>query len=107
MSLGVAIGGTIFQNLMKHSLLSNNLDPDIAKNAEAWVEVVLRHLPDKPDDRLRIGGLEAYIQGFRGAWIAMTAISAFALVLSLLVKHYSLDKILESKFVVEEEQEGK
>lgn len=45
MTLGVAIGGTIFQNLMKQKLRGLGLDEAIAKNAEGFVKETLRSLP--------------------------------------------------------------
>ena len=96
MTLGVAIGGTIFQNLMKQKLRELGLAEAIAENAEAFVEETLRHLP--ADDPVLINALKAYTYGFRGVFVGMTAIAGFALLASFAIKHFSMDKILVSKF---------
>lgn len=96
MTLGVAIGGTIFQNLMKQKLRELGLDEAIAKNAEGFIRETLRNLP--ANDPLLTSALKAYAHGFRGVFIGQTTIAGFALVASLAIKHFSMDKILESKF---------
>ncbi|RMD42684.1 hypothetical protein DV735_g2406, partial [Chaetothyriales sp. CBS 134920] len=95
MSLGVAIGGTVFQNLMKVSLREHGLDEQIAIEAEAWVSRTLRRLPAL--DPVRIAALHACVDGFRGVWITMTAISGLALLTAFAVKQYSMDHVLESR----------
>lgn len=103
MTLGVAFGGTIFQNLMKQRLNDLNVPnaDAIARNAEAFVEETLRDLA--PTDPLRVAALDAYVAGFRGVWIALTVVSAVALIGSVFIKHFSLDKILDSKYRIEKD----
>ena len=96
MTVGVAVGGTIFQNLMKLQLGRHGVDVNIAANAEAFVEDTLRHLPQ--DDRLFILIREAYVFGFRGVFIAMTILSATALIVSTAIKHRSMDRLLHGRF---------
>lgn len=102
MTLGVAVGGTIFQNLMAEKLRALGLDSSIAVNAEGFVRATLSHLP--PDAPLRVAALKAYAHGFRGVFIGETAISGFALLASLAVRHYSMDRILESKFSLDKKE---
>lgn len=103
MTVGVALGGTIFQNLMKQRLRQVGLDEAIATHAEGFVEKVLRNL--NPEDPLRARALSAYVYGFRGIFIAMTAISAVALVGTACIRHFSMDRILESKFSLEKSEQ--
>ncbi|KAK3319782.1 major facilitator superfamily domain-containing protein [Cercophora scortea] len=56
MSIGVAVGGTCFQNLMSAKLDELGLPQDIAHNSEAFVSTMA--LMD-PDDPVRVGALEA------------------------------------------------
>jgi MFS family permease len=98
MTLGVALGGTIFQNLMKQKLRDLGLPEAIAMNAEAYVQF-LREMP--VDDPTRVGVLKAYASGFRGVFVAETVIAVVALVGTGLVRHFSMDRILESKFRIE------
>ncbi|RMZ84846.1 hypothetical protein DV737_g1005, partial [Chaetothyriales sp. CBS 132003] len=98
MSLGVAVGGTVFQNLMKTSLRDLGLDEQIATDAEGWVSTTLRHLPVV--DAVRGTALDAYVHGFRGVWMTMATVSGFALLTTFAVKPYSMDRILETKVVL-------
>jgi MFS family permease len=98
MCVGVAIGGTIFVNAMKVELQKLGLPTSIAEQAEGYVEEVLAHLPT--EDPLRGMILQAYAMGFTGVFIGLTAISASTLVLTLTIKQFSMDKVLESRYSV-------
>lgn len=50
------------------------------------------------DDPVRVGALEAYVNGFHGVFIIMACVSGSALCASLFVKAFSMDKSLESDF---------
>ncbi|KAK3690274.1 major facilitator superfamily domain-containing protein [Podospora appendiculata] len=97
MSVGVAIGGTCFQNLMSAKLDQLGLPQDIAHNSEAFVSTMA--LMD-PDDPVRVGALEAYVHGFHGVYWLITGAACAAFVISLVIKRHSMDKILASKFVL-------
>jgi len=56
MSLGVAIGGTVFQNLMSAKLDDLGLPESIAHNSEAFVSQMVKM---DPNDPVRVGALEA------------------------------------------------
>ncbi|RMZ90372.1 hypothetical protein DV736_g2412, partial [Chaetothyriales sp. CBS 134916] len=101
MSLGVAVGGTVFQNRMKRSLHDHDLDEQIATDAERWVSTTLRHLLVM--DPVRGAALDAYVHGFRGVWITLAAVSGFALLTAFAVKQYNMDRILEPKVVVKKQ----
>ena len=105
MTLGVALGSTIFQNLMKRKLRELGLDETIASQAEGYVEEMLRTLP--ADDPLAINALKAYAYGFKGVFVTMTGIAGAALLVSGLVKHYSMDKLLDSRFKLEKNKTTK
>ncbi|KAK2784891.1 hypothetical protein FQN52_008827 [Onygenales sp. PD_12] len=91
-SVGVGIGGTIFQNVMSHKLGSLGLPTEIAKNAEGYIEI-LHGLP--ADSPLKIGVTESYVKGIQGVFAVMTALSGLAMFLSPLIGSYSLNKDLE------------
>lgn len=99
MSIGVAIGGTVFQNVMKRKLqdLAVSDAEDIARNAEGYV----RQLKQLPIGEMRTDIMDGYVAGFRGVWITMTALCAAGLVTSLFIKRGDLDKLLVSKFQVQ------
>lgn len=98
MTLGVAIGGTVFQNLMSQKLGELSLPTEIAKDSEGYV-AILRTLA--ASDPMRTGVLQAYVHGFNGVFEVLTGIGAIGLVASLFIKHYSMDKILESSYSLE------
>lgn len=102
MSIGVAIGGTVFQNVMKNKLqdLAVPNAEDIAKNAEAYVP----QLKQLPIGEMRTDVMAAYVAGFRGVWITMTALCGAGLIVSFFIKRGDLDKMLVSKFQVQKGQ---
>ncbi|KAK3997976.1 major facilitator superfamily domain-containing protein [Cladorrhinum sp. PSN332] len=98
MSIGVAVGGTVFQNLMVSKLKDLGLPEEIAHDSEAFV---VKMAQMDPQDPVRIGALEAYVAGFHGVYWTIFGASVAALLASLIIKRYSMDKLLESKFVLE------
>jgi hypothetical protein len=95
MTIGVAVGGTVFQNLMAHKLGDLSLPVEIAKNAEAYV-AILKTLA--ATDPARSGILQAYVHGFKGVFQVLTAISGIGLLSSLLIKHHDMNKVLKSSY---------
>ncbi|KAH8906628.1 major facilitator superfamily transporter [Coniochaeta sp. PMI_546] len=98
MSIGVAVGGTTFQNVMAHKLHELGLPDAIAKNAEALIHQLWAL---KETDPVRIGALQAYVQGFHGVFWVMTATTLAGLVISLFIRRHSMDKPLQSIFVLQ------
>lgn len=95
MTIGVAVGGTVFQNLMAHKLGELSLPVEVAKNAEAYI-AILKTLA--ATDPIRNGILQAYVQGFKGVFEVLTGISGVGLLASLLIKHHDMNKILKSSY---------
>jgi predicted MFS family arabinose efflux permease len=56
MSIGVAVGGTVFQNVMIKKLDELGLPEEIAHNSEAFVAIMARLSPEDP---LRINSVQA------------------------------------------------
>lgn len=96
MCVGVAIGGTIFLNTMQSKLSDLGLPTSIAEDAEGYLHQVLRHMD--PTDPMFKPLLQAYASGVRGIFVGMTGIAAGGLVLSAGVRHYSMDKLLTSRY---------
>lgn len=97
MSIGVAIGGTAFQNVMIKELRRLGLPEEIAHNAEAFVSQMAEMEPTNP---IRVGALQAYVKGFHGVYWIVTASAVVSFLLSLGIKRHSMDKILHTKFVL-------
>ncbi|EFQ34994.1 major facilitator superfamily transporter [Colletotrichum graminicola] len=98
MSVGVAVGGTTFQNVMTNRLQELGMSEAIAKNAEIYAT----HLAamDSADPE-RIGALSAYVTGFRGVFWVMTATAAFGFLSSLIIRKHTMDRTHESKFTLQ------
>ncbi|KAB5511479.1 major facilitator superfamily domain-containing protein [Coniochaeta sp. 2T2.1] len=95
MSIGVAIGGTTFQNVMSKKLAEFGLPEAIAKNAEAFIHE-LRVL--QPDDPVRVGAIKSYVQGLHGVFYVMMGVALACLVACFIIKGHSMDKPLDSTF---------
>ena len=94
MTIGVAVGGTVFQNMMSYKLEQLSQPTSIAHHAESFITRLKTY---RRDDPTRHDILEAYDYGFQGVFMVMTVISAVGLLSSLVVRRHSMDKILESK----------
>jgi MFS family permease len=80
MALGVGIGGTTFQNIMRLKLRWLGLPLGIAREAEGYISVL--HM--LPASHFKDQVFEAYNYGFTGLYSFYLGVSVFALVLSLL-----------------------
>lgn len=93
MALGVGIGGATFQNVMARKLALLGLPTAIAANASGFLPL-LHAMPASPvkDDLIA-----AYVYGLRGVNWVYLGISAVAFCVSLLVKHYDMNKELRTE----------
>ncbi|KAI8206646.1 hypothetical protein K4K52_002993 [Colletotrichum sp. SAR 10_76] len=98
MSVGVAVGGTTFQNVMVNRLRDLGLPETIAQNAEAFATELAGMAPWDP---VRLGALSAYVKGFQGVFWVMAATAASGFITSLVIRKHSMDKTLESRFTLE------
>lgn len=99
-TLGVAIGGTIFQNVFKHKLLNipalASKATELARDASSLVQV-LQRLPAS-EDALKKEMVEAYTDSLRFVWVAMCALAGVAMILSFaFTKVISLERQLETE----------
>jgi hypothetical protein len=94
-SLGVAVGGVIFQNSMKNKLLKipelAAMAVEYSRDSAALVQVI-KEMQGTGKAQL----IQAYADSLKDVCIAMCAFAAFAFVLNLWVKHYSVDIELET-----------
>lgn len=88
MAVGVAIGGTVFQNVMAYKIRELGLSEDIARQAEGFV-AVLKTLADS--DPVRIKATQAYVYGFKGVFVVLTGISSIGLFAGCFIRKRSLD----------------
>lgn len=88
-SLGVAIGGTIFQNRFAAELA--NLPSSIRGQIPDNVVVLIEYTKHLPSEDLRKELLkELLTRSFRVIWIAMCAVAACATLMSFFIKEYSM-----------------
>jgi hypothetical protein len=106
MAVGVAAGGTVFQNMMERELAHENISTDIAKNAEAYIATLVTL---SASSALKKGVLRAYVKGFQAVFAVMTAISVLGLFSSFLIASRPMDESLDSGHVLEigEKKKGK
>ncbi|KIW97950.1 uncharacterized protein Z519_01534 [Cladophialophora bantiana CBS 173.52] len=100
MAIGVGVGGSVFQNVMKAKLASLGLPTDIALHAEAYLEVLKQMDPSAPQ---RQAAIDAYVAGFHGVFGFLTGLGGLALIVGLFIKHFEINKelITEHKLVDE------
>ena len=96
-TLGVAIGGVIFQNQMKKKMLTYpllaNLADQYSKDAAGLVEIIKAMPAGEMKEQIR----DSYTDALRLVWIVMTAFSAIAFFSSFLVKAYDMNAALDTE----------
>ncbi|KAI0836350.1 major facilitator superfamily domain-containing protein [Hypoxylon sp. FL0890] len=94
MCLGVAVGGTVFGNVLLRALLKRNVPhaEEISQQSEAYVPLIKAMSPGPAKDAI----LDSYVEGFHGLFYLLIGLSGLLLVLSLFIKHQTLDKKLDS-----------
>ncbi|OAL56109.1 MFS general substrate transporter [Pyrenochaeta sp. DS3sAY3a] len=96
-TLGVAIGGVIFQNQMKKKMLTFPLLADLAseysQDAAGLVQIIKAMPAGDMKDQIK----ESYTDALKYIWIVMTVLSGVALFASFFVKSYSLNGELETE----------
>ncbi|KAK4067186.1 uncharacterized protein Triagg1_7914 [Trichoderma aggressivum f. europaeum] len=86
-SLGVAIGGTIFDNQLRANLKISG------ENAPSSIMVLMERLHQlAPDDPISLDIRNALSRSFRVIWIVMCALAGLSLLLSFLMKEYDMDQ---------------
>ncbi|KUI69873.1 hypothetical protein VM1G_05397 [Cytospora mali] len=91
-ALGVGIGGTTFQNVMSLKLGWLGISTEIAKNAEGYIP----YLKAMPAGLEKTQILEGYVYGFKGVFRVYLGISGVAFFVSMLIKHYDMNKELRT-----------
>ena len=95
--VGVAVGGTIFQNRIKAEILKH---ASIAANAQAWsadATVLVDIIKAMPDSVQKTAAVQSYADALKVVWIVMCALSGVALTSSLWTQEFSLNMELETE----------
>ena len=97
-TIGVAIGGLIFQNELQAQLLTY---PALAANANALskdASALVQLLKAMPDDSIEKAQIIAcFVEALRILWISLTAIAALGLFSSFFIKGLTLDRNLDTE----------
>ncbi|KAI1416671.1 MFS general substrate transporter [Hypoxylon sp. FL1857] len=99
--LGVAVGGTVFDNVLLHALEHAGFPHDVALATARDASAFSGPLTAMPDGPQKTAFLDAFVKGFHGIFYLLLAIAAVSLVLSLFVKHHDMNKQLESEHQLE------
>ena len=90
MSIGVAVGGNVFQNVMASSLRRGGSLATVAWNAESFV-FKLKEMDENGSDRIKI--THAYVQAFCAVFWVVAAISGIGFVTSLVIRTCKMEKV--------------
>ncbi|KAL8896152.1 MAG: hypothetical protein Q9192_003232 [Flavoplaca navasiana] len=96
-AIGVAVGGTIFQNQMKSKLLTY---PALASKAEEYskdASSLVQIIKSMQDDAMKQNLQQAYADSLKVVWATMCGLSAVGLILSLGTKGLDMNKPLETE----------
>lgn len=96
-AIGVAVGGTIFQNQMRSKLLTYptlaSRAGEYSKDASSLVQIIKSMQDDAMKQNLR----HAYADSLKVVWATMCGLSAVGLILSLGTKGLDMNKPLETE----------
>ncbi|KAI4266533.1 MAG: hypothetical protein L6R38_008683 [Xanthoria sp. 2 TBL-2021] len=96
-AIGVAIGGTVFQNQMKSKLLAY---PALASKAEEFskdASSLVQIIKSMQDDAMKQNLRHAYADSLKVVWATMCGLAAVGLILSLGTKGLDMNKPLETE----------
>ncbi|KAF2663020.1 MFS general substrate transporter [Lophiostoma macrostomum CBS 122681] len=106
-TVGVAIGGVIFQNQMKKKMLTYPLLADKAAEYSNDAAGLVQIIKAMPEGLMKTQLKDSYADSLKYIWIVMTVFAALALGLSLLTKAYPLDRALETEQGFKEKKRAK
>lgn len=106
-TVGVAIGGVIFQNQMKKKMLTYPLLADKAaefsRDAAGLVEIIQAMPAGEMKEQLR----ESYTNALGYIWIVLLALSAVVLVANVFIKAYDMNGALETEMGFKDKDKAK
>ncbi|KAL4962182.1 MDR family MFS transporter [Aspergillus stella-maris] len=109
-AVGIAIGGVIFQNRMRHELAKYPAWKDHARHLSQDAAALVTTIQSMTSPEEAMGKMQlqtAYSDSLRVIWAFMAGVAGVGLVLSLGVKKYALDRAFQSEQgVVEDSKDG-
>ncbi len=106
-SVGVAVSGVIFQNVLKQKLSAlpafAGLADEYSRDATILVGI-MNSMPDSPDKLLLVN---AYNDSLLSVWMTLLALSAFCLLLSVFIRGHTIhQKHVTSQALVHQDRAG-
>lgn len=95
--IGVAVGGTIFQNSIKYQIQNH---ASIAPQADEWSKdatQVVEILKLMPEGLQKVDLIQSYADALKHVWMLACALSGVGLLASLWTQHFSLDVVLDTE----------
>lgn len=96
-TLGVAIGGVVFQNQMKKKMLTFPLLADFAHEYSQDAAGLVRIIKEMPAGVMKEQLKESYTDALKYIWIVMLAFSAVAFVSTLFIKAYDMNGAMDQE----------
>jgi len=96
-AIGVAIGGTIFQNQMRVKLSAYPLLAPKAEQYAADASALVQIIKAMPHDTMREQLVQSYADSLKIVWAVMCGLAGVALVSSVFIKGLSLDRPFETE----------
>ncbi|KAL8938260.1 MAG: hypothetical protein Q9211_003289 [Gyalolechia sp. 1 TL-2023] len=106
-ALGVAVGGTVFQNQMKTKLLAY---PALASKADEYsrdASSLVQIIKAMKDDVIKENLQHAYADSLKVVWLTMCGFAGVGLILSLWTKGLDMNKPLETEQGFIDQKKGK
>ena len=96
-AIGVAIGGTVFQNQMKKKLLAYPLLASKASEYSQDASSLVQIIKQMPASIEKSQLIQAYADSLKIVWITLCGLAAFGLILSLFTQGLDLNRPLETE----------
>ncbi|KAG8627753.1 hypothetical protein KVT40_003626 [Elsinoe batatas] len=96
-AIGVAVGGVVFQNAIRKQIASR---PLIAMNAAQWAadsSALVQVIHGMPEGQIKMDLIESYADALKVVRAVCCGFAGLALLLTFLIKEFSLDRQLGSK----------
>ncbi|KAI8940027.1 hypothetical protein NX059_003749 [Plenodomus lindquistii] len=103
-TLGVAIGGVIFQNQMKKKMLTYPLLAALADEYSKDAAGLVQIIKAMPNGNMKDQTKESYTYSLKYIWVVMTVFAAVALFASIFVEEYDMNGALEAEMGFQHEQ---
>jgi hypothetical protein len=96
-AVGIAVGGTIFQNQIRQKILQYPLIAPMAAEYSQDATSLVGIIHAMADGEAKVQLILAYADALKIIWVVMAALAAVAMIASFFTKGYSLDQIHQTE----------